>query len=259
MKRLTLRSFSVLLVATLAARAATSAAARAAPTPVTRVYTVVVSQANDHAFRQGVKDWNHCLQTHGAHHAIQAYDAETGNLGRYLFVVTYPDWAAMDQHGAAGKDCQGTFEKSVSAYVSRVTSHLDVSAPKMSYYPGGDVVKAPMLWVTHFRVKPGHWRQFKGGIEKFAAAAAKTHWQGHFLGLMALGTGRNGYNFIVVWPNQNWADVGTQPKPSQEAMMNGVYGKAVARMLDHAVGHSIADMWSDIWKYDAALTYTPGK
>ncbi|MGH7057942.1 MAG: hypothetical protein ACREFZ_08670, partial [Acetobacteraceae bacterium] len=57
----------------------------AAAGPVTRVFVVQVPPAQDHAFNDGMKSYEKCLRGHGDTHATYAYDAETGNVDRYLF------------------------------------------------------------------------------------------------------------------------------------------------------------------------------
>ncbi len=250
----------LILTASVALGAATAGPARAATSwPILRVYTVVVPPPLDHAFRQGIKLWETCLRTHGETHVQQAYDSETGDLNRYLFVVPYGSWAAMDQHGSAGKACDPTFNRSVLPNVSDAFSHIDHEKSKLSYLPGGDATLPSMIWVDYYRVKIGQWAHFTAAIRKYAAAAAKIHWQDHFQGLVTHATGPQGENFIFVWPNRNWADVGQQPKPSVKEMMDSVYGKAMAKMLGHEFNHSIASHWSAVWKYDKSLSYIPAK
>ena len=229
----------------------------AGATSLARVYVVVVPSAQDHAFSVGVKAWQKCLRAHGTKQTTLAYDAETGDLSRYLFLNHYSAWSGMDAHNAAGKACRGLFVSGVLPHVGNAYSEVAELNDKDSYMPGGDPDPAPILWVNGFRIKPGQAPAFHDGLEKFAAAAAKTHWQAHFAGWDIEGSGQGAENFVMVWPNKNWADVGTDPNPSAKDMMWSVYGQANAEAMHQKFLATIADQWSDAWSYDKDLSIVP--
>ncbi|HJS92465.1 MAG TPA: hypothetical protein VJ738_21035 [Steroidobacteraceae bacterium] len=226
---------------------------------IARVYVIVVPSAQDHAFNVGVKAWEKCLRAHGTKETTYAYDAETGDLSRYLFLNAYSAWSGMDARSPAGKACRGLFISGVSPHVGNAYSEVAELNDKDTYLPGGDPDPAPIIWVNGFRIKPGQSPAFHDGIAKFAAAAAKTHWQGHFGGWDIEASGQGGEDFVLVWPNKNWADVGTDPKPSAKDMMDGVYGEANAEAMHRKFMDTIADQWSDAWSYDKDLSIVPGK
>jgi hypothetical protein len=104
-----LAAISVVLAASMGlARAADSMT-------ITRVFVVSVPAAHDHAFNVGVKAWEKCLKDHGRKEATMAYDSETGDMSRYLFLNEYSTWGAMDAHDPADKACRATFETAVHA------------------------------------------------------------------------------------------------------------------------------------------------
>lgn len=231
----------------------------AGATTLTRVYVVVVPSAQDHAFSVGVKAWQKCLRAHGTRQTTYAYDAETGDLSRYLFLNGYSAWSGMDAHDAAGKACRGLFVSGVLPHVGSAYSEVAELNDKDTYMPGGDPDPAPLMWVNAFRIKPGQSPAFHEGIAKFAAAAAKIHWQAHFGGWDIEASGQGGEDFVLVWPNKNWADVGTDPNPSAKNMMDGVYGEANAQAMHRKFMDTIADQWSDAWSYDKDLSIVPEK
>jgi hypothetical protein len=224
---------------------------------VTRVYVVTVPAAQDHAFNVGVKAWEKCLKDHGAKRATIAYDAETGDMSRYLFLSEYSTWAGMDAHEAAGKACMGTFGTAVLPHVGATFSEVAMLNAKASYLAGGDTEPAPMVWVDAYRIKAGQGPAFHEGLRQFAAGAAKTQWQGHFAGYDVAGSGQGGEDFVIVWPNKSWADSGQDPSPSADNMMAKVYGMAAAESMHQQFLASIAEHWSDAWSYDKDLSLTP--
>lgn len=226
---------------------------------LSRVYVVVVPSAQDHAFNMGVKAWEKCLRAHGTKQATYAYDAETGDLSRYLFLNEYTAWSGMDAHDAAGKACRGIFVSSVLPHVGDAHSEIAERNDKDTYMPAGDSDPPAILWVDAFRIRPGQASGFRAGLAKFAAAAAKTHWQGHFAGWDVDASGRGGEDFVLVWPNKNWADVGTDPSPSAKAMMDSVYGAANAAAMHQKFMATVHEVWSDAWSYDKDLSIIPGK
>ena len=94
---------------------------------------------------------------------------------------------------------------------------------------------------------------------QFAAAAAKTHWEAHFAGYDIEGSGRDGENFVLAWPNKSWADVGTDPNPSAKDMVTSVYGAAAAESTHQKFSDAIAEHWSNAWSIDKDLSLLPAK
>ncbi|HEX3844348.1 MAG TPA: hypothetical protein VHV80_08305 [Steroidobacteraceae bacterium] len=231
----------------------------AGPAAVSRVFIVVVPPAQDQAFNQGIKDWNKCLHDHGSTQTALAYSAVTGDLDRYLFVEEHSSWADMDNHDPAGKACGPIFVSEVLPHAGQAFSEISVLNPKATYMPGGDPDPAPMLWVNAYRIKVGQAEAFGEVMAKFAAAAAKTHWQGHFAGYDVEGAGEGGLDFALVWPNKNWADIGQDPTPSIKDMMDSVYGKAASRAMHAKYAAAIDAQWADTWSFEKDLSYIPGK
>ncbi len=256
--QLTIRGPRIIGSALLLA-AALGLAQVAAAGPVTRVFVVEVPPAQDHAFDEGMKNWEQCLRDHGAKRALYAYDAETGNTDRYLFLQDYSSWGGMDAHDPAGKACSAIFEAAVLPNFSHAFSEVSVLNAKDTYMPGGDPDPTPIMWVDAYRIKPGQAQNFNDALAQFAAAAAKAHWEGHFSGWDTDGSGPGGENFVLVWPNKNWADVGTDPSPSAKELMTSAYGKAAAAANHRKFEAAIAEYWSDAWGYDKDLTYIPAK
>jgi hypothetical protein len=255
-----IRPLKYLLAGVAVVLAATMGLAQAAgATSITRAFLVVVPMAQDHAFNVGTKAWEKCMRAHGTKQATYVYDAETGDLSRYLFLNGYSAWSGMDAHDAAGKACRATFLTAVLPHVGQAYSEIAELNDKDSYMPGGDPDPAPVMWVEDFRIKVGQAPAFHDGLAKFAAAAAKTHWMGHFAGWDIDASGQGGQDFVLVWPNKNWADAGTNPNPSAKDMMGSVYGAANAAAMHEKFMATIEDAWSDIWSYDKDLSIIPAK
>lgn len=240
--------------------AAIGLAQAAAPaTTITRVYVVKVPPAQDHAFNEGVKAWDKCLREHGTNRTTYVYDSETGDVTRYLFLSVFTSWGAMDTRDPAGEPCLAIFTTSVQPHASHAFSEVSVLNAKDSYMPGGDPDPWPIMWVDAYRIKPGKGPAFNAALAQFAAAAAKSHWQGHFAGYDIEGGGKGAENFVLVWPNKSWADVGTDPSPSAKDMVTSVYGAAAAESSHQKFTDAIAEHWSDAWSYDKDLSLIPGK
>lgn len=228
------------------------------PAPVVRVYVGIVPPAQGSEFAAGLKMWEKCLSDHGGKQKLVTYAAQSGDLDRYLFLEDHEAWSGMDDD-AANTACAPDFRTEVTPHLSQGFSEIAVLNVKESYLPGDDPDPAPMLWVEAFRLKPGYGEAFGEAFAKYAAAAAKIHWQPHFGGYDIQGSGNGGEDFVLVSPNKSWADVGADPKPSIKDMMQSVYGKAAARAIREKFEGAIADEWSDIWSYDKDLSYIPAK
>lgn len=245
--------FSVMLAASL------GLAHAASPGVVSRVFIVVVPPAQDQAFSQGIKDWDKCLHDHGSTQTTLGYSAVTGDLDRYLFVEQHSTWADLDNHDPAAKACGPTFVSEVLPHAGQAFSEISVLNPKETYMPAVDPNPAPMLWVNAYRIKTGQAEAFGEVMAKFAAAAAKTHWEAHFAGYDIEGAGEGGLDFALVWPNRNWAEIGQDPSPSIKDMMDRIYGKAASRALHGKYAAAIEAQWAEGWSYEKELSYIPGK
>jgi hypothetical protein len=226
---------------------------------ITRVYVVEVPAAQDHAFNVGMKAWEKCLRDHGTKQATYAYSAETGDMSRYLFLNGYSAWGGMDAHEAADKACMGTFGTEVLPHVGAAFSEVAMLNAKESYVAADDPSPAPIIWVDAYRIKPGQDTAFSDGMQKFAAGAAKSHWDAHFAGYDIAGAGQGGEDFVLVWPGKSWADIGQDPSPSADDMMAKVYGMAAAESMHQRYLAAIAEHWSDAWSYNKDLSLIPGK
>jgi hypothetical protein len=231
----------------------------ASPAAVVRVYVGIVPPAQGSAFAAGLKAWEKCLSDHGSRQRLVTYAAQSGDLGRYMFLEDHEAWAGMDKDDAANTACAPEFRTEVASYLSQGRSEIAVLNAKESYLPEGDPDPAAMLWVEAYRLKPGYGEAFSEAFAKYAAAAAKIHWQAHFGGYDIQGSGKGGEDFVLVSPNKSWADLGADPMPSPKQMMESVYGKAAARAVRGKFEGAIAEEWSDIWSYDKDLSYLPAK
>jgi hypothetical protein len=249
-----LAGFAVVLAAAMGLEQAA-----AATTPVTRVFIVQVPSAQDHAFIVGVKAYEKCLSDHGTQQATYVYGAETGDLTRYLFLNGYSAWSGMDAHDAAGMACRGVFGTELLPHVGQAFSEVAVLNAKDTYMPGGDPDPAPMIWVDSYRIKAGQGPAFNDALQHLAAAAAKTHWEARFEAYDIEGGGQGAQDFVLVWPNKSWADIGQDPNPSAKHMMEGVYGAAAAASEHQKFLATIAEHWSDTWSYHKDLSLVPGK
>jgi hypothetical protein len=254
---LNLRSYTSL--ATIAALTAASwgLARTAIAAPVTRVYVVEVSPAKDNAFREGVVAWHSCERANGERSKVLVYDAETGDVSRYAFLEGYSSWAGMDRKNPAAKACAALFRDGVLPNVKAAYSDVMLENPKITWMPAADPGPAPMLWVDAFRIKPGQGDDFHAGLEKFAAAAVKTHWSGHFTGYDVIASGEGGEDFLIVGTDKDWAGTGAVPKPSIKQLMISVYGRSAAKANHKRFYDSVAEEWFDVWSYDKKLSSTP--
>lgn len=226
---------------------------------VIRAYVLVVPPAQNVAFSDGIKIWEKCLRDHGARQAVMAYAAETGDLDRYLFLQEYGAWSGMDDHDPAEKVCAPVFRSEVFPHFTHGFSEVAELNIKDSYMSGGNADPPAMTWVDSFRIKPGQMQAFHEAVGKFTAAAAKAHWPQHFAGYDINGSGQGGEDFVLVWPNRSWADIGQEPSPSVKQLMESVYGKRAAAANHKKFLATLAEEWSDAWSYDKELSFTPGK
>ncbi|HZW51345.1 MAG TPA: hypothetical protein VFF05_05770 [Rudaea sp.] len=238
-------------------------AAEASKANVYRDFSDTVAPANQEAYEAGVKAYNQCMKDHGFKYTWGAWNHETGNVYTYSYVAGPYTWADFDTMHTTGKACDATWRKQANPHLKEETSAFMVSQADMSYMPK-DADKDPppaMIGVVYFHLKNGHdaHEAFTSAVKKIAAGAAKSNWSGHFQTDEINYGGEGAPNYIVVFPNKNWADVGMEANPSLWKMMENVYGKAEAAAIRKSLNDSIEKSSSHIDSYNADLTYTAPK
>ena len=261
MRLATICSSTFFWAAAAALGAVVASPARAAqPEAVTKIYVLEVPPAMDGAFRKGVQTWEKCLEAHKAAFTLHAYDAESGDLGRYAFIEAHRSWGDLDTHDPAGKACNATFRENILPHFTQGSAEFAQPTAKISYTAGDDPDSAaPIVWVDALRFKPGHERDYIAYASKFAAAAAKMHFNQPYEGYEVFGSGHGGESLLLVGAGKTWAEIGADPVPDPDKMMEEVYGKKVAKALREEATASIAEHWADAWSYDKELTYLPKK
>lgn len=231
----------------------------AQPEPVSKIYVIEVPPAMDGAFREGVKSWVRCLEAHKAAFTLHAYNAESGDLSRYAFIENHPSWGDLDTHDPASKACGETFREDVLPHFTEGYAEFAQPTAKISDATGEYSDAAPIVWVDAYRFKPGHERDWLAYAAKFAAAAAKAHFNQPFEGYEVFGSGHDGEQALLVGPGKTWAEVGADPVPDPDKMMEQAYGKKTADALRDQAMAGIAQHWADAWSYDKELSYVPKK
>lgn len=230
---------------------------------VYRDYTDTVAPADQDAYEAAVKAFNQCLREHGVKYSWVAWGHETGNTYKYSYIAGPVAWADFDTMHTQMKPCDSTWRTKANAHLKGETSAFMVEQADMSHEPkGGDKNAVPQLIdVIFFTVKEGRdaHEAFTGAVKKIAAAADKSGWSSPFRTFEVRRGDVGAPDYVVLLPNKNWADVGTEPNPPLWKMVEGVYGKADADALRKSFGESIKDSSSHIDSYNEELTYSAPK
>ncbi len=246
-----------LAVMGLAVAAAAGAVHAADSGAVSRMWLAEVTPAQDQAFREGIKTYAQCLHQHGARQTVWAWSAQTGDVGRYAFVVDAKTWAGLDFMDPADKDCDPVFNTSVLPHTGKWTSWVAERMPKLSHMAADSEAVPAFAYVYYVRIKPGHGPALMQAMEKYANAARSSKWQGQWFVRQNSGGGRGMPDFSIIWPNASWAEIGKEPNPSLKAMMEKAYGKAQAAAIRKQFMDAIAEQWDGVWRASKELSYIP--
>ena len=246
-----------LVVMGLAVAAAAGAVHAEDSGSVSRMWLAEVTPAQDQAFREGIKTYAQCLHQHGARQTVWAWSAQTGDVGRYAFVVDAKTWAGLDFMDPADKDCDPVFNTSVLPHTGKWTSWVAERMPKLSHMAADSEAVPAFAYVYYVRIKPGHGPALMQAMEKYANAARNSKWQGQWFVRQNSGGGRGMSDFSIIWPNASWAEIGKEPNPSLKAMMEKAYGKAQAAAIRKQFMDAIAEQWDGVWRSSKELSYIP--
>ena len=259
-----MKILTVCVVAALAVSAVAGAyAADANKAVVNRDWTDSVAPAHQDAYEAGQKAFNQCLREHGVKYNMLAYTHETGNTYKYSYVTGPYTWADFDAADAAIKPCIATWRAQGNPHLDSETGAFMVDQPDMSHLPAGWATQPPppILHVIYFTLKPGHDADmaFTDAVKKIAAAAAKTKWPYYFRMLQMRGGDEGSPDYLLVIANKSWAEAGAQPNPSVWKMVENAYGKADADAMRKSLNDATARSSDHFDRYNADLSYVPGK
>lgn len=222
-------------------------------------YTDTVAPADQQAYETGVKAYNQCLSQHGLKYRWTAWTHETGDTYSYSYTSDPVTWADFDTMEATGKACDSVYQSGVNPHLKSETSAFYVMRPGMSYMPKDMGPPTGLVDVESFTLKGSQAADdaFTNGIKMIYAAAVKTHWSYYSMTLQVMNGGRSAPDYILVIPAKNWADFGTEPKPTVWTMLANVYGKKKAAEVRKSIDDAIKNSSSHVDSYNAGLTYTP--
>ena len=251
------------MVSALALSAVTGTyAAEASKAVVNRDYTDTVSPPDQQAYEAGVKAYNQCLRDHGSKYAWTAWAHETGDVYSYSYVIGPYTWEDFDAMRDVSKACDATWRAQGNPHLKGETSAFIVDQPEMSHMARDWAKQAPpeLIDVVYFTLKPGHevHEAFTTTAKKLAAAADKAKWPYDYRFLELQGAGDDAPDYVLVSPNKNWAEYGTEANPTFWKMVEGVYGKAEADALRKSINDATAKMSEHVDSYNPDLSYIPG-
>jgi hypothetical protein len=238
-------------------------AAEAGKANVYRDFSDTVAPAEQEAYEAGVKAFNQCLHDHGFKFSWVAWNHETGNVYSYSYVAGPYTWADFDTMHAQGHDCEAAWRKQANPHLKGETSAFMEEQADMSHMPKDADQQPPpaLIGVMYVHLKGGHeaHEAFVNAAKKIASAAEKSKWPGYFQTAEISYGDEGAPDYILVFPNKNWAEVGMEPNPPLWKMMEGVYGKIEAAAIRKSLGDSIEKTSSHIDSYNADLSYTAPK
>lgn len=224
---------------------------------VARDFTDMVAPADQQAYEAGTKHFNQCLHQHGFKYNWTAWTHETGDTYSYSYVSDPMPWASFDAMDTAVKACLGVIHSDVNPHLKGEISAFMQAMPELSHLPKDMGPPPPLIEVRYFMLKPGHqaMETFMAAVKKIAAAAAKSNWPHYFQFTRMIDAGDGAPDFILVIPDKNWADVGTEPDPDVWKMIENVYGKSDAATIRQSINDAVAKQSSHVDSYNAELSY----
>ena len=257
MKRITLISLASLMF--LSVMSASAAAADKAN--VMRIYDDSVAPAQVGAYEAGIKAFNKCMHDHGFKYRFTALNHQTGGTYEMSYVSDLVTWADFDKMHEQGKPCGATWRSAVDPHLQSEDSAFAVDMPELSHTSKGVDMGHGLYSVTALKLKPGHknYETFTADAKKFAEAANKTNWPGHWNMLAIQAAGPGAPSFLLVSQATSWADFGREMNPPFWKMVEKVYGKTRTNRMRADLDRVIAKASSHVDSYNADLSYIPAK
>lgn len=228
---------------------------------VARDYTDIVAPAEMQAYVAGMKAYNQCLAEHGFKYAWTAWMHETGNTYAVSYDTDNLSWADFDAMHKEGQACDSVFGSQVNPHLKSETSAFYTQMPGMIHM-SKSMMSGPasgLIVVVDFTLKPGReaYETFTSDVKMLYRAMAKSNWPGYSATYEVRDAGAGAPDFVLVLPNKNWAELGSEIKPPLWTMVAKVYGQKKADEIRKSLDGAIANSSSHVDSYDPELAYIP--
>ncbi|MGH9434448.1 MAG: hypothetical protein ACRD06_00450, partial [Terriglobia bacterium] len=217
-----------------------------------------VAPAQQQAYEAGVKSYIQCMSQHGFKYAAMALEHVTGNTYMYSYVISLPNWAALDTMHATGGVCDSVGMSNINPHLMSETSSISTVMPGFSHYPKNMGPMPPLADVISFTLKPGMaaYNAFTTGVKEIYAAEIKSNWP-YYSEMDEMNyAGPGAPDFQLIMPAQSWAEIGTPASPPWTTVLENVYGKQKADAIRKSLDDAIASTEEHVDRYDPDLSYT---
>lgn len=219
-----------------------------------------VSPAQQQAYETGIQKYNQCLSQSGFPLARTAWAHENGTLSTYSYLSGPATWKSFDAVLAAEKTCLPVKQAAVNPYLESESRRFWSLTPELSiHYQDLLTAVPPIMELKYFTIKNGvkPSNDFTGSISEFAAAAGKSTWKGQLMTLSSTDGDRGEPDYAVVRHYQSMADFGDKQDLNYVqfvTMLQQKLGKAKVTADLKAINDAIADVYFDLYSYEAELS-----
>jgi len=182
------------------------------------------------------------------------------HTGTYIVGREGQHWSDLDKPSVPDAADLAEYNKEVGQYVGSLVTRYYNYIPDESRMPASGL-PTHYAEISIYRVKFGHYSEFRTVMSRVTAAIKKTNWNptGTYAWYEIANGGPMG-EFVLVLPHKNWAEFEDQPnvKPFPEMLREGLgplEAESVMRTLDSA----IAEGSTEIVEFRQDLSYVPGK
>lgn len=224
------------------------------PGVVARIYWVKPKAGMQQAFEAASKQHMEWHRQQNDPWTWNTWVIQTGeDFGTYGIGTFGHQWSDFDNPGVSPQADSAHYLANVGQYVESVTSVFAAYLPKISRPRTAG--PAPMSVVLRFRVRMGKGEEFMNAIAKVSKAIEKTNWLAHYA-WYALVNGGEHPTFVLVLPQENYADMAPQEKPF-EKMLEEAFGRAEAEAIRHTFDKTIKSESSYLSVSRPDLSYIP--
>lgn len=218
---------------------------------VQRVYVDYVSAGQYSAYETVTGEWNACITEADSSLGWNVWEAETGHLGRYAFVVNMQPWAEFDRERPELKGCYEQFRDRYYATIHKTMAAFDIYLPEHSNHVENDK-NYTVAMVTTFRLHDQ--RAFMENVKKYTQAAKENEWQDSYYFYSTIG-GKGGGDMYVVSPATSFADF--DGDSGFWKMLAEHFGEEEFARLRAKDRKSIDHYYTDIWTLNEELSHSP--
>jgi len=190
---------------------------------IARVILITAKDGQNKALEEAIVKYHHYVADKKGSWRYQWYSIETGpDTGKYIARSGGHNYEDFDVEFDWGEEAGKKFASLVQPHIDNMVITITKTDPDLGIWPDS-MEGYKYVSVTHWHIKPGHYRAFNDGLKKIDGILKEGGWPNYYAFVNPVSGGKGGQTSVVT-PRKNFADMAPK-EPSFEEVMGKALGE----------------------------------